>query len=290
MRFIVDIGSNYCVGDSRPNKARAIKLIEQASKSGATAVKFQLFDTLYRDKKTQKNIQKIALPREWISELSEACAENGVTFLCTPFSLEALDFILPYINEVKIASWDITYKPLIQAIGKTRLPVIMSTGGATVKEIKDAVGWIYGESRENVSEASRVKNYYIRDHLTLMHCTGGYPTPPQNMQLNKILEIGTVLGNVIPNMGISSHCVDPYIIASSILYAVETFEVHFDLDDKLGIESGHSYTSKTLPTLIKHATLLKQAMKYNGLDDLDRFARNNYRRDSSDWLRPVIKG
>ena len=281
MRFIAEIGSNYCTENGRPSKSRAIKLIEQAAKHGATDVKFQLFDTLYREEATQKHIDKIALPRNWISDLYDTCRENNVNFLCTPFSLDALEFLNPYIDEVKIASWDITYRPLIKAIGETKKPVVMSTGGATVKEIKDAVKWLYGDS---------IGTSYIKDHLTLMHCTGGYPTPPQNMQFNKILEIGTVLGNVIPTMGVSSHCINPYVIASAVLYSCETFEVHFDLDDKKGIEAPHSYTGVTFELLIKHASLLKQAIRHNGLDELDKMARKSYRRDPSDWLRPAIQG
>lgn len=282
MRFIVDIGSNHAIQGSSPNKQRAFKLIESAAESGATDVKFQLFDVLYRDKKTQQNVDKLALPKEWVSDLADCCTANNVNFLCTPFSVEAVDFLDPYVSDFKIASWDITFKPMLEKIGKIGKPVILSTGGATIKEIKDAVRWLYGDKLSD--------SQYVKNHLTLLHCTGGYPTPPQSMQLNKILEIGTVLGQIIPTLGVSSHCVDPYVLASSVLYSCETFEVHYDLSDKKGTESTHSYTPSLFQEFVRYAKLIQLAMKYDGiLDDYDKFARDNYRRDSSDWLRPIKK-
>lgn len=283
MRFIVDIGSNHTIQNSSPNKQRAFKLIESAAENGATDVKFQLFDTLYRDKKTQQSVTKLALPKEWVSDLADCCAANNVNFLCTPFSVEAVDFIDPYVNEFKIASWDITFRPMLEKIGKTGKPIILSTGGATTKEIKDAVKWVYNDN-------DTMDSQYVKNHLTLLHCTGGYPTPSQSMQLNKILEIGTVLGQIIPTLGVSSHCVDPYVLAASVLYSCETFEVHYDLNDQKGVESAHSYTPKLFQEFVKYAKLIQSAMKYDGiLDDYDRFARDNYRRDPSDWLRPIKK-
>ena len=175
MRFIVDIGSNHVTNDV-PSKSRALELIHAAAESGATDVKFQLFDKLYRDSSQQKNISKIALPKNWIDELRNKCDELGVNFLCTPFSLNAVDYLETFVKEWKIASWDITFEPMIKKIGKSGKPVIMSTGGATSKEIKTAVKWLYGDKM--VKKANYIKDhpYAPSLHGRLSYCSSRYAT------------------------------------------------------------------------------------------------------------------
>ena len=162
MRFIAEIGSNYFTNGKTIE--RAFLLIEAAARSGATDVKFQLFEagTLYRD--PPDDVAGIQLPRQWVPDLHGKCKEVGVNFLCTPFDLGGVSFLNEFVNEWKIASWDITYVPLLESISKTKKPVILSTAAATIQEIELALSYL--RPNQNLTG------------ITLMHCHSSYPTPP----------------------------------------------------------------------------------------------------------------
>ena len=129
-QIIVDIGSNWCVGNNP--KQRAFDLSELALDCGANVVKFQLFDRLYRDNKKQQSLNPYKLPIDWLSELKEHIESNGGEFLVTPFYIEAVDILEDIgVQRYKVASPDIIYYPLLERISATGKPVILSTGGAS---------------------------------------------------------------------------------------------------------------------------------------------------------------
>jgi N,N'-diacetyllegionaminate synthase len=118
VNIIAEVGSSHM-----RDKGRALELIALAASAGADTVKFQLFtaDELW-DKSSQNHAGTVRaeLPPEWLGDLMDACAKHKVKFLCTPFSLPAVE-LLEYhqVEAYKIASGDLTYLPLIEAIGKT---------------------------------------------------------------------------------------------------------------------------------------------------------------------------
>ena len=269
--FIAEVGSNWYVPTEK-GLDRAKRLIEAAAKSGADTVKFQLFraNTLYRDAVKQGGLKHLELPLEWIPALKQECDAHGVEFLCTPFYPEAVRLLSDYVLRWKIASWDLTYKPLLKAVAETKMSVILSTGAATFPEIDDAL-----------------EVFSHLDNITLLHCTGGYPTEPKDVVLRRILDLATEFFPV--HVGFSSHCIVPAITAASVLYNAEVIEVHFDLKDKLGAEASHSYTPQTFAEMIRLANQFSEA-KDCGCERtlVDAVARNSYYRDPSDWLRPVL--
>lgn len=269
--FIAEVGSNWYVPTEK-GLERAKKLIESAAKSGADVVKFQLFraNELYRDSVKQGSLKHLELPLEWIPALKQECDNNGVEFLCTPFYVDAISVLSNYVQRWKIASWDLTYKPLLTAVAETGMPMILSTGAATFPEVDEAL-----------------KPFTELDKVTLLHCTGGYPTEPRDMVLRRILDLATEFFPV--HVGLSSHCIVPHITAASVLYGAEIIEVHYDLKDKLGAEASHSYSPQSFTEMIKLANQLGEA-KDCGCERtlVDAIARNNYYRDPSDWLRPVL--
>lgn len=277
MIFIAEIGSNWYV-PGVPGLARAKKLIKKAAEHGATAVKFQLFKAgkLYREASKQNSLAHLELPPEWIPALWQECGDNGVEFMCTPFYEDAVGILEPFVKRYKVASWDLTFSPLLKRIGKTNKPVIMSTGAATLEEVETAVLNL----RPNESDSC--------DDITLLHCTGGYPTGIQEMQLDRILDLAAEFFPV--QVGLSSHCKSGVITASSVLYGAKVIEVHFDLEDKLGAEAGHSYSPKEFSKMVKLANDFALA-KDCGCDTtlVDAVARNMYFRDEEDWLRPILQ-
>lgn len=271
VEVIAEIGSNWRVSDDAgENLGRTLKLIDAAASCGVNTVKFQLFraDKLYRDQSRVEQLKPYELPVEWLPEIVGRCNENEVEFLCTPFYLDAVDILGEFVKRWKVASPDIVYDPLLDKISNDVKPVLLSTGFSHVKEIRNAL---------DILEPLDV---------TLLHCTGGYPTPVCDMNLRRLLDLGE---HFFPHrVGFSSHTPVPYLVASSVLYGAEVIEVHFDLDDGLGIETKHSFNPKQLEELVKMARQFEEA-KSCGCDMSldDTVQRTQARRDPSDWLRTV---
>jgi sialic acid synthase SpsE len=282
LKFICEIGTNWYpayYGDyfsSNKLLERALHLIELAARSGGTHAKFQLFRKLYRSEKKQKELEKLQLPLSWIPILADACRENNIDFLCTPFYLEAVDILDPYVNEWKVASWDITFIPLLERIAQTGKPVILSTGEATESEIIRAYRIVWGAP------------------VTLLHCTGGYPSPIHDARLARI----SYLQKFGFPVGFSSHITDPYLVASSVAFGAGTIEAHFDFEGSWqrssrtsqppGVEYAHSLNPEDFDTMVRYAKSIKAAMGENTTRDwgAQPEPRNNYRRNPVDWLRP----
>lgn len=286
MRFIAEISSNFYpaqIYSREPTKTelliRAIDLIESASGSGATHVKFQLFraEKLYRSKTKQEELRKLELPISWIPILAQTAKEHGIEFLCTPFYLEAVNELIPYVNEWKIASWDIGFIPLLEKIAQTEMPVILSTGAALDEEIDTAIAIL--------------KN----NDITLLHCEGGYPTPVSEANLQRIVYLKEKWGFPV---GFSSHVVNPSIVAASVAFGATTIEAHYDFGGYAdynssrfgkGVEFRHSLGQDDFRYMVDLAKQIISATGTDGtvhLNENNIFARNNYRRNKKDWLRP----
>lgn len=274
VEIVAEIGSNwYAVGQNGLDRAK--RLIESASKNGADTVKFQMFraNQLYRDADKQTAVKKLELPESWIPELYQVSKDNGVEFFCAPFYLDAVDVLADYVQKWKIASWDRTYTPLLEKIATFGMPVVMSTAAATLPEVDESLNIL-------------VEGGIDLNDITVLHCTGGYPTEPRDMIMNRINDLAAEFFPV--HVGLSSHCIIPAVTASAVWYNAEYIEVHYDLKDKAGAEAGHSYTPQTLSEMVKLARMFLEA-KDCGCERtlVDAVARNMYYRDPSDWLRPV---
>ena len=139
----------------------ALKMIDEAVKSGADAVKFQTFISNnlasehaqkadYQKKTTDINekqihmLKKLELKKPEYKKLKQYCRKRRIDFLTTAFDEESLDFITNdlKVNKLKIPSGEITNGPLLLKHGLTGLDIILSTGMSTIKEIETALGVI----------------------------------------------------------------------------------------------------------------------------------------------------
>src|ERR1700690_3672687 len=162
--FIAEASSNH-----GRDLARAHAFVDAAADAGCDAVKFQLFkidrmfapEILARSHKHRARAQW-ELPRAHLGPLADHCAKRGIQFSCTPFYLEAVFELLPYVDFYKIASYELLVTPLLEACAATQKPVVLSTGMATLEEIKSA--------------AATLKSAGVVE-LTLLHCVSAYPTP-----------------------------------------------------------------------------------------------------------------
>jgi sialic acid synthase SpsE len=171
-RVIAEAGANH-----NNSVERAIEMARAAAAAGAWAIKFQLYkaDSLtipdspkyWTDPfgtSTQYEAFQLSdkLGYDAWGPVADACRELGIAFFATPFDLPALEALERVdVPLYKIASADITHRPLLEAVAATDRPVLLATGASTVEEIRDAIEWMgLGPER-----------------LALLACTLTYPTP-----------------------------------------------------------------------------------------------------------------
>jgi N,N'-diacetyllegionaminate synthase len=154
--LIAEVGTT-CGGDL--NKAR--RLIAAAAEAGMDAVKFQLIDPTQvtdRDATYPVNAQgrtlhlnmremfeKLRFNRQQWREIAITCQEHGVDFFATVDYLEGVDLLEDIgVAVYKIGAWDITYRQLLEKIGRTGKPMFADLGPATWQQVMDAVDWYRG--------------------------------------------------------------------------------------------------------------------------------------------------
>ena len=209
---IAEIGSNH---DNNFSKCK--KLILSAKKAGCDAVKFQLFkaDKLVLKNSLQYNfLKKLELSEEWIKKISKFCKKNKILFACSPFYLDAVNLLKKYkCDIIKIASPEIKNLPLISLASRSGIPVIISTGDSSLKEILEAKRQI-------------LKSNYKK--TAFLHCISEYPTKVENLNLNNINYLNDKLKSF--SIGFSDHSmgIDASINAVSIGAAI--IEKHITLN------------------------------------------------------------
>ena len=272
--FIAEVSSNHY-----RDLDRCYAFIDAATKAGCQAVKFQLFriDQLFAPEILEKSEphrrrKEWELPPEFLPKLAARCKENEIQFSCTPFYLEAVGELEPYVDFYKIASYELLWDELLSACARTGKPVILSTGMATISEIEHAVDVL----RTNGCE-----------YPTLLHCTSAYPTPYTEANLSAIETIGIATGC---DVGWSDHTVEPGVIHRAIhRWGAKVIEFHLDLDGK-GEEyaAGHCWLPNQISSVIRD---VERGMSADGSGIKEpipsELPDRAWRADPEDGLRPL---
>ena len=171
--IIAEIGINH-----NGSLESCFKLVAAAAKAGCDAVKIQTFKAsrLYPSsagklcwKNSKENyeydiyeaVKEFEIPFDWIPELVDYCKEHRINFISSVCDTVSLDLVIKAgLKAIKLPSYTITHIPLIQACAQSGLPIIMSTGGATLAETEEAVDTVFG----------------FQHQLKLLHCSIQYPT------------------------------------------------------------------------------------------------------------------
>jgi len=273
--FIAEVSSNH-----NQDLGRCLKFIEAAAEIGCSAVKFQLFkidelfapEILLKSQEHQRR-KRWELPIDFLPYLRERCNEVGIKFSCTPFYLDAVEKLEPYVSFYKIASYEILWKDLLIACARTQKPVVLSTGMATMDEIEEAVDTLKGAGCQD---------------LTLLHCVSAYPTPIEQCNL---AVIQTLRRNFNCKVGWSDHSVSPAVIYRAVhRWKASMVEFHLDLDGKGEEYSlGHCWLPGQIKDVIKN---IKLGLLADGSDaksvNPSEIADREWRRDPSDGLRPLL--
>lgn len=218
---------------------RGLDHIKAAKDAGVDAIKFQNY-TAERlvtksapkywhvgedDGKTQYETFSVLdeLPKSAYFKMMEYAKKIGIILFSTPFELEAVDFLEKLdVPAYKIASADITFHQLLKKIGKTKKPIILSTGASTIAEITEAVEII--KSTGN-------------DQIILLHCILSYPTSPADANLLMIDSLRSVFKDI--PIGFSDHTFDPLTPAFSVMRGANVVEKHFTIDKSLPDSPDH---------------------------------------------------
>jgi N-acetylneuraminate synthase len=272
--FIAEVSSNH----SR-DLGRSLDFIDCAAEIGCDAVKFQLFriEQLFSPEilsKSEKHRERRQweLPLEFLPKLSARCMEKGVQFSCTPFYLDAVAQLEPYVAFYKIASYELLWDELLAACARIGKPVMLSTGMATIDEIKHAV------------EVLQLNGCKVP---TLLHTVSAYPAPYAEANLAAIETLRRVTGCKV---GWSDHTVEPAVIHRAIhRWGARVIEFHLDLDGKgEEFESGHCWLPDQIAAVIRD---VKKGFESdgNGLKEPvpSELSDRMWRADPSDGLRPL---
>lgn len=213
--IIAEAGVNH---DGKLDKA--LRLCDAAKAAGADIVKFQTYlpDFSIRKGKDYDLLVKLALPLEDFCRISEHCKEIDIEFCSTPDDLISLMFLVEHcgVKRIKLGSGSLLYRPLVDAVFDTGLPVLLSTGMATIRDICDgATPWLRSVVR-------------LRE-LTVMHCVSLYPCPPH---LANVAAVATLKNAYGWQVGYSDHTIGDYAALAAVALGATVIEKHFTLDNE----------------------------------------------------------
>ena len=237
---LIDIGGKH-IGKEKPvfiiaeagvnhnGKLRiAKKLVNAAHWAGADAIKFQTFkaDDLvsknidmadYQKKnmgisgKQVEILKKLELNNDDFKELKKYCDKKGILFLSTPHTEDAIDFLEPLVPLYKIGSGDLTNIPFLLKIAKIGRPMIISTGMATIEEIRETLAFV---------------NKYNRN-IILLHCTTSYPCQINEVNLRAMQTLEKEFGCLV---GYSDHTLGINVMVMASRFGATVIEKHLTLD------------------------------------------------------------
>ncbi len=263
--IIAEAGFNHA-----GNLETALKMIEEAAKSGANAIKFQSYqanELVKEDSPHYELIKPGELSLHDHSKLSQAAQEHTITFLSTPFSFECAD-MLQQVNvpAYKIASMDLTHLPLLTHVAQKGKPILVSTGTGTLGEIEQAIATIQKTGNNQV---------------ILLHCLSEYPTPPEHANLRVIPMLKTVFE--LP-VGFSDHTLGISIPVASAAIGACVIEKHFTLDKSLpGPDHKLSVDPQELKKLVQEVRTVENSLgKFSALSEF-------FSARPDQEMRPVIR-
>jgi len=255
--IIAEIGANH-----NGDMDLARKHIDVAKQFGADSVKFQSWDKSifskkvyddnffltddYRDRTDhtlQSIVEEFALTKEQMGELAMYCQKVGIDFASTPFEPSQVDPLVEFgAPWIKIASMDVNNDRLLQKAGETGLPVVVSTGMASLGEIDGAVAML---------EAANAAQ------IVLLHCTALYPTPVEEANLRNI-ETLRQFGHPV---GFSDHSLGPTLSLAAVALGAVVIEKHYTLDKEMfGWDHKMSMSPEEMKVLVEGSAKIHAAM------------------------------
>ena len=227
--FIADISANH---DGQLQ--RAIDLIHLSAQAGADAAKFQNFrasrivsDHGFRSlggqqahqAKWKKPVSEVyadaSLPWEWTERLAAECEKAGIDYFSTPYDVEAVDMLDPYVRLFKIGSGDITWPEMLEKVARTGKPVLIAAGASDLGDVQRAM------------DVLRPLNAQI----CLMQCNTNYTGSLENFRhihLNVLKSFATLYPDAV--LGLSDHTPGHATVLGAVALGARVVEKHFTDD------------------------------------------------------------
>lgn len=269
--IIAEAGVNHN-GDMEMAK----QLVASAAAAGADLVKFQSFvagkiisadapkadyqkHTTGNDESQYEMVRKLELSRRDHEILIEECKRHNIGFFSTAFDVDSFDMLVELgLDQVKIPSGELTNLPLLRHMTRLGLPVIVSTGMASLGDIEAALEAI-------------IQGGTPRELVTVLHCTTEYPAPMDEVNLRAMVALQQAFG---VNVGYSDHTRGIEIPIAAVALGATVIEKHFTLD-------------RTLPGPDHQASLEPHELKamVDGIRNVERALGDGIKRPSASELK-----
>lgn len=248
--------------------AIAKRLIDVAANAGVDYVKFQTFNASKLVSKNavkaeyQENnslikesqfemLKRLELSKSDHIDLIGYCKNIGVKFLSTAFDLDSVN-LLSDLGVIlgKIPSGEITNLPYLRMMSATFPEIIISTGMATMDEVKAAVNALIASGTE-------------KEKLSVLHCNTEYPTPFEDVNLGAMLNLSRELGL---KFGYSDHTLGIEVPIAAVALGATIIEKHFTLDRGLdGPDHRASLEPYELVQMVTSIRNIEKAISGSGL-------------------------
>lgn len=276
--LICEISANHC-GDIKIAK----KLILTAKKNGGDAVKLQTFtpetmtlnsnkhyfnvkDGLWKGYSLWKLYEEAQTPLNWHKELFSYAKKIGIKIFSTPFDETAVDFLEKLNCPIyKVSSFEMTDLYLIKKICKTKKPIIISTGMASLEEIEIA----YNTAKKNGAK-----------DITLLYCVSNYPSNLDDFNLENI----KILQDKFKcKIGLSDHSTDNRVAITAAALGAQIFEKHIALENqKKGLDIKFSLKGNQIKKFKEDITIAHR------LKGKKNFFRNSSEKKSKTFRRSLF--
>ena len=228
----------------------AKKMIDEAKRARADAVKFQIFNAdrvvvktaekaPYQKIATGKGsqhemLEKLELTKNEFKKLANYARAKNIIFLASAFDEESVDFLDELkVPAFKVPSGEITNFPLLMKIAKKGKPIILSTGMSTLGEVADALEVIKKGGTEEI---------------VLLHCVSNYPVKSEEMNLRAMETLKHAFE--LP-VGLSDHTLGITVPIAAVALGAAVIEKHFTLNRKLpGPDHGASLEPSELIEMV----------------------------------------
>jgi N-acetylneuraminate synthase len=239
---------------------QALALVELAAQAGMDAIKLQTYGpdslTLRTDHPSARvdpiwgaaNLYELyaraAMPYEFHEPLFKRAAELGLLIFSTIYDERDLDFMEKLGNPIyKIASFELVHLPLLRLVARTGKPIVLSTGMATLEEVREALDALTGAGATQI---------------VLLHCCSAYPTPPEAANLAAMKTLRDAFDRPV---GFSDHTLGIHVPTAAAALGACMIEKHFTNDPhRPGPDHRFSLSPEELRELVRAVREVENAL------------------------------
>jgi N-acetylneuraminate synthase len=271
---------------------QAVALIRAAKEAGADAIKLQTYTpdtitirsdkqcfrirggTLWDGQTLYDLYGKAYTPWDWQPRLKALANDLGMDLFSSAFDSTAVDFLNRMdVSAHKVASFEIVDIPLIEKMGQTGKPLIISTGMASEDEI--------GEAVKTAGDAGA-------KHIALLKCTSAYPAPPEEMNLRTIPHMAETFNVAV---GLSDHTLGITVPIAAVSLGACIIEKHFTLSRNIpGPDSAFSMEPHEFKAMVDAIRCAEKSLGRISYDVSPREASSKAFRRSLFVVEEIKKG